>query len=194
MAENFIGIDTLPNLNSEKVQFLKQVKLFADGAFYSQLMQMKESYTDGHEGEWLMPPSILEQYADFFWEKDYRIHVHANGDLGVEKTLDILENLTQKTPKNDHRFTLHHLGYVAENQFERIKKLGVHASAQPYYIYTLGSKYSKHGLGEKRAQRISPIGALIENDILTCFHSDFFMAPVEPLTLMWVAVNRKTIE
>ena len=194
LEEGFSIIDSLDQYNSEKVKFVKQVKLMADGAFYSQLMQMSEPYTDGHEGEWLTEPKDFEKYATFFWNKDYRIHVHANGDKGVEMVLNILEDLLEKSPKKDHRFTLHHLGYVRNDQLDRMAKLGVQASIQPYYLYGMGSKYAKTGLGNDRAQRISPVGALIERDIKTCFHSDFFMAPVEPLTLMWVAVNRKTMD
>lgn len=37
----------------------KQVKLFADGAIFSQLMQMKDGYLDGHEGEWMIEPEIF---------------------------------------------------------------------------------------------------------------------------------------
>lgn len=45
-------INTLSARNTDHVQFLKkQVKLLADGAFYSQLMQMEEGYLDGHHGE-----------------------------------------------------------------------------------------------------------------------------------------------
>ena len=32
----------------------KQIKLFSDGAVFSQLMQMSEGYTDGHHGEWII--------------------------------------------------------------------------------------------------------------------------------------------
>ena len=190
----FNVIDSLGKYNSDKLQFLRQIKLFADGAFYAQLMQMKEPYLDGHEGEWMMEPEMLRDYAEFFWNKDYRIHVHANGDKGVEVTLDILEDLQTKSPKSDHRFTFHHLGYTEKEQVERMAALGAHASIQPYYVYAIASKYSESGLGEERAQNISPVGFLIENGIVTCFHSDFFMAPSEPLTLMWAAVNRKTID
>ena len=28
------------------------VQVIGDGAFFSQLMQMKDGYTDGHSGEW----------------------------------------------------------------------------------------------------------------------------------------------
>lgn len=37
----------------------KQVKLFADGAIFSQLMQVKDGYTDGHKGEWMMDPDLF---------------------------------------------------------------------------------------------------------------------------------------
>lgn len=194
LAAAFNKIDSLDQHNSEKIQFVKQVKLMADGAFYSQLMQMAEPYTDGHHGEWLTEPEDFAQFAQFFWEKDYRIHVHANGDAGVEMVLNNLEQLQKENPKEDHRFTLHHLGYIRKDQVKRMAKLGAQGSIQPYYLYSLASKYAESGLGNKRAQRISPVGYLIENEIVTCFHSDFFMAPVEPLTLMWVAVNRKTID
>jgi len=189
-----VAIENLLGQNTEKVQFVRQVKLMADGAFYAQLMQMSEPYTDGHHGEWLTEPEEFKKFADFFWKNDFKIHVHVNGDLGLEMVLNTLEELQQKKPVEDHRFTLHHLGYFRKDQAERMAKLGVHASLQPYYLYSLGSKYSENGLGPNRAARISPAGYLIENEVLTSFHSDFFMAPVEPLTLVWVAVNRKTLD
>lgn len=194
LAKTFSIIDNLNQHNTNKIKFVKHIKLMADGAFYSQLMQMAEPYTDGHHGEWLTEPEEFAKYAQFFWDKDYRIHVHANGDKGVEMVLNNLEQLQKASPKEDHRFTLHHLGYVRKDQVKRMAKLGAQGSIQPYYLYSLGGKYAENGLGKKRAARISPVGYLIENDIITCFHSDFFMAPVEPLTLMWVAVNRKTID
>ena len=53
-------LDTVSAYNSSNIKFLpKQVKLFSDGAIYSQLMQMKDGYSDGHEGEWMTKLSIL---------------------------------------------------------------------------------------------------------------------------------------
>ena len=39
------------NLYLEKTNLLF-VQVIGDGAFFSQLMQMKDGYTDGHSGEW----------------------------------------------------------------------------------------------------------------------------------------------
>ena len=39
------------NFDLEKTNLLF-VQVIGDGAFFSQLMQMKDGYTDGHSGEW----------------------------------------------------------------------------------------------------------------------------------------------
>ena len=47
---------------TRRMWFSKAVKLFADGAMFSQLMQMKApGYIDGHHGEWLMSPKVLAE-------------------------------------------------------------------------------------------------------------------------------------
>ena len=48
--------------NTDNIKFLpNQIKLFSDGAIYSQLMQMQDGYTDGHAGEWMTPPDLLKE-------------------------------------------------------------------------------------------------------------------------------------
>lgn len=193
--ESIDAIEKLSEKNSEKLFFPKQVKLFADGAFYSLLMQMQEpGYMDGHHGEWLMEPQVLEGAARNFWHKKYQIHVHTNGDLGVKVVLDIVEKLQKEMPWPNHRFTLHHLGYSTEAQSKRMAQLGVLVSANPYYLYTLGDKYSEFGLGTERAKNIFRGGSLIKNGVPLSLHSDFTMAPARPLTLASVAVNRITAQ
>ncbi len=190
----FGAIEALPAHNTERVRFVRQVKLFADGAFFSQLMQMSEGYLDGHHGEWLMTPEELLAAARPYWKAGYQLHVHVNGDLGVASALDTLETLQGETPRDDHRFTLHHFGYSTEEQTARIARLGVGVSANPYYIYTLGDAYSREGLGPERASHMVRLGSLARAGVPISLHSDFTMAPAEPLLLAWVAANRETSE
>jgi len=72
--------------------------------------------------------------------------------------------------------------------------LGIEASVNPYYLWALADKYSKYGLGKKRAENLVTMKYLVDRGIPISFHSDFAMAPAEPLTLAWTAVNRKTSE
>lgn len=185
--------DALVGSTEGRVQFPKLIKLFSDGAFFSQLMELgPPGYIDGHEGEWLMTPEQLEASARVFWHAGWQIHVHANGDRGIGATLDILEKLQDEKPRADHRFTLEHFGYSAPSQPARAAALGAQVSANPWYLYALGDIYAKSGLGPDRAAVIARLGAVRRAGGRLALHSDFTMAPSEPLRLAWVAANRET--
>ena len=169
-----------------------QVKLFADGAIYSQLMQVTEPYTDGHKGEWIMEPELFDRAFDAYWEAGYHIHIHQNGDGGLDLVLDALERNMRRNPRADHRTTIVHFGFAREDQVRRIKALGAIVSANPYYVTALSDRYAEIGLGPERADRLVPIGEAARNDISISFHSDMPMAPGQPLFLVWAAVNRTT--
>jgi predicted amidohydrolase YtcJ len=181
------------NYNTENIHFLpKQVKLFADGAIYSQLMQMKDNYIDGHHGEWMTPLDLFQDQISLYWNNGYKIHVHANGDKGIQQVLDFLKEDQKRNPREDHRFTLHHMGYYTDDMAEEIKELGVEASVNPYYLWALADKYRENGLGKERAENLVRINSLVKREVPVSFHSDFSMAPMEPLTLAWTAINRVT--
>jgi predicted amidohydrolase YtcJ len=177
-----------------KVWFSKAVKLFADGAMFSQLMQMKApGYIDGHQGEWLMAPAVLADGVRTFWNAGWQIHTHVNGDGGMEAVLEALQAAQEAKPRFDHRFFMHHVGFHAAAQTERIAALGAHASVNPYYLHALGEDYARVGLGPERAAQITRCGSLVRAGIKVSFHSDFMMAPPEPLLLAWCAATRKTL-
>lgn len=188
-----VEISELPKKNTRRLQYLPNVKLFADGAFFSQRMQLgPPGYIDGHVGDWLMTPAELEEAARVYWNAGYQIHVHANGDAGIDATLDVLETLLEENPRQDHRFTIEHFGYSTPAQIERIARLGAQISANPYYLFALGDLYAEVGLGTDRAEVISRIGSAVRRGIPVALHSDFTMAPARPLQLAWNAASRRT--
>lgn len=182
---------------SEKIWFSKAVKLFADGAMFSQLMQMKPpGYIDGHHGEWLMAPEVLAQGVRTFWQAGWQIHVHVhvNGDGGMDSVLSALTTAQAQQPRFDHRFFMHHVGFHTSAQTARIAALGAHASVNPYYLHALGDDFARFGLGPERAAQITRCGSLLKAGIKVSFHSDFMMAPPQPLLLAWCATARTTLE
>ncbi len=171
----------------------KQVKLFADGAIFSQLMQMKEGYLDGHHGEWIIDPELLERAFAIYWDAGYQIHVHQNGDEGLDVVLDIVEANLNRKPREDHRTVLVHFGFSTTEQVQRIKELGIIVSANPYYTVALADTYSEVGIGPERAQEMVRLGDLARAGVSFSLHADMPMAPGKPLFLMWSAVNRSTL-
>ncbi|NIP16368.1 MAG: amidohydrolase family protein [Pseudomonadales bacterium] len=168
------------------------VKLFADGAMFSQLMQMQDGYTDGHEGEWLMEPETFRRVFRAFWDAGYQIHVHQNGDAGLELVLDTLEANLARNPRDDHRTTIVHFGFSKAEQVERIAQLGAIVSANPYYTVALADRYSEIGIGPERANAMVRLGGVARAGVRFSLHSDMPMAPGSPLFLAWAAVNRVT--
>ena len=187
------AIEAMLGQGTSRVMFLKAVKLFADGAMFSQLMQMgAPGYTDGHHGEWLMRPEVLAEGVRVFWDAGYQIHVHVNGDAGMDSVLAALSAAQARKPRFDHRFIMHHVGFHTNAQSRRMAALGAHASVNPYYIHALADAFGEAGLGPDRADQIVRAGSIVRNGMGVSFHSDFMMAPMEPLLLAWCAASRTT--
>lgn len=169
-----------------------QVKLFADGAIYSQAMQLTGGYSDGHEGAWMMDPDFFSRSFRIYWDLGYQIHVHVNGDAGLDLVLDQLEQSLKRYPRNDHRTVIVHFGISRIDQVERIRKLGAIVSGNPYYPIALADNYRVNGLDPERADSMVRMGDVERAGISYSFHSDMPMAPGQPLFLMWAGVNRIT--
>ncbi|MBQ0771296.1 MAG: amidohydrolase family protein [Sphingomonadales bacterium] len=178
--------------DSPKFFFSNRVKLFADGAFFAQYMQMNPpGYSDGHEGKWLTEPEELQKQTERFWDAGWNLHTHVNGDKGLDVVLGITEKLALR---NGQHIVMEHLGYSTEAQNRRIGEMGLYVSAQPNYIRILGDAYAKTGMGPDRAAQMSRLGSLERKGVPLGLHSDFNMAPIDPLYLAWVASNRITLD
>ena len=190
------AIEALPPTGSNKLSHLRgHVKFLADGAFFSQLMQMgPPGYIDGHHGEWLTEPTELEAAAREFWNAGYRIHVHANGDAGVGATLDVLAKLQGERPRFAHGFTFHHFGFATSEQVRRLAALGAGVSANPNYVHVLAERYAHSGLGRERASQMVRLGSLARAGAPVSLHSDLTMAPARPLFLAEIAATRRSMD
>jgi len=183
-----------------KVSFFdKQVKLFADGAIISQLMQMREPYLDRagnpdphHHGEWIMPPEVFRERAELYWDAGFQIHIHVNGDLGLDLVLDTLEAQMARNPRPNHRSVIVHFANSTEEQIDRIARLGAVVSGNPYYPVGFSDKFGEVGLGRRRADVMVRSASVLQRRIPLSFHSDLPMGPCDPLAMVSFAVNRTT--
>ena len=185
--------NNLLNWKSYKTEFLpKQVKLFADGAIFSQAMQLRKPYSDGHEGEWMMDLDYFAKAFKVYWEAGFQIHVHVNGDKGLDMLLAQLEQNLKRHPREDHRTVVVHFAVSQPDQVKKIKELGAIVSANPYYPIALADNYRDNGLDHERADSMVRLGEVERAGISFSLHSDMPMAPGNPLLLMHSAVNRIT--
>jgi len=137
-----------------------------------------------------MSPELLERQIRQFWRAGFQIHVHVTGDMGVEVALECLAKVQAEHPRFEHGFTLEHVGYATPEQLQRAKHLGASVSANIYYLHELSARYAELSVGYERASTMGRLRSSFDLGITTALHSDFTMAPAEPLLNMWVAVNR----
>jgi predicted amidohydrolase YtcJ len=190
-----VAAQELTSRNTNRLRFSDHVKLFADGAFFSQLAQMDEpGYIDGHHGEWMMPLEELETRARAFWNAGFKVHVHVTGDLGLAFVTDMLARFQWERPRFDHRFTIEHFGFSQPEQVAKLARLGACISANVYYLYELSPTYAREGIGHERADSMSRLGSCVRAGMPTALHSDYTMAPALPLHSAWIAANRINCE
>lgn len=182
--------DSLIKTGKDKMDYVKAIKFYVDGAIFSQLMIMSQPYEDNRRGEWMMQPKEQDDVFGTFYKAGWDIHIHVNGDGGLDTLLAIIDRARALTPNSTSKIFLEHYGYARQDQHEKVAKYGILVSNNPYYYYELSGPYSKEGLGPERASKISSIGSLEKLKVPLSFHSDYFMAPAEPLLLVWSAVNR----
>ena len=169
---------------------MRAIKFYVDGAIFSQLMIMSQPYEDHHHGIWMMQPSEQEEVFDTFWKAGWDIHIHVNGDGGLDSLLAIIDRARKATPDSRSRIILEHYGYAREDQHQRVAEAGIVGVEQPVLLLRAVGAILAGGPGAERASKISSIGSLERLKVPLSFHSDYFMAPAEPLLLVWSAVNR----
>ena len=86
---------------------------------------------------------------ELYWDAGYQLHIHVNGDLGLEIVLDVLERRMRENPRAGHRSVVVHFATSTEEQIARIARLGAIVSANPYYTVGFADKYGEFGLGPK---------------------------------------------
>ena len=79
-----------------------------------------------------------------------------------------------------------------EDQLDQMKELGVTPSFFVGHVYYWGDRHRDIFLGPQRAAHISPLASAARRGVRFTLHNDTPVTPVNPLLLVWCAVNRLT--
>jgi predicted amidohydrolase YtcJ len=78
-------------------------------------------------------------------EAGWQIGIHANGDVGIDTTLRVLERLQRESPKRDPRYRLEHCTVINDSLVRRIKALDAIPNPFSTYVYFHGEKMREYG-------------------------------------------------
>ena len=184
------AMEALDEHETDKL-FFKGVKFQTDGSF--PLMGSRVNYPgylEGGNGQ--TADSDLVKNMLPFWKAGRKFHVHANGDLALDDTLDALAALQELHPRFDHRYTVEHYSISNPMQARRLKALGGIASVNVYFVHFRGLLHETHAYGPDRSDAVARLGTLEREGVTFALHADYpqVVVPMEPLTAVYSAVTR----
>lgn len=183
----------LSQLDNDRLIF-QGVKFYSDGGYLPETMRMEHpGYTNNTLGS-----SNYKSSVDFantmrpWWDAGFHIHIHSNGDIGNQHSINALQLMIDAKPRFDHRYTINHFGIPSTAMVMKIKTLGAVISANLSYI-SERAKLEYPALGVDRASYATRIGTLVRSGIVTSIHSDAPVSAPAPLKEVWTAVTRKDV-
>ena len=177
---------------------LTAAKLFADGSIQGYTGYLTAPYyrqPPGKTDDRGYAVNTREQLAETvkkYHRAGYQIAIHANGDAAIDDVLFAYGEAQRELPRPDARHRIEHCQTAREDQLKRMKELGVTPSFFVAHVYYWGDRHRDIFLGPERAERISPLGSALRLGVRMTVHNDTPVTPVDPLMLVWTAVNRVT--
>lgn len=207
----FLDVDSLP-LVTELPSILKEyppstfgsydhrlklagVKALIDGSPQAKTAFFTTPYlTGGPSGEknWVGEPTFPEatflKMMKVVYENNLRIFNHCNGDAAIDLFLRIHQKLGGKA---ELRPVIIHSQFVRRDQLDTYVKLGIVPSMFTLHTYFFGDVHVKNR-GMQQASFISPMNTAMKMGLHVSNHSDFSVLPLDPMFIMWTAMNRTT--
>jgi hypothetical protein len=110
------------------------VKRFGDGSFGAFTAAMFEPFTDSPGNTGTMRLNDLDiTMAHASVAAGRAVAIHAIGDAAAARVLDVFERLVREGAE-PHRLRLEHASVLAEEDIDRIGRLGIVASVQPAFL------------------------------------------------------------
>jgi predicted amidohydrolase YtcJ len=171
------------------------LKGFVDGSLGSTTAWFHRPYDDAPDttGLTMVDPEQLRAQIVAANQADLHVAVHAIGDRANDWLLDSFEKVQQTGPKKDWRFRIEHAQHLSAAAIERFKSLGVVASMQPYHLIDDG-RWAQKRIGAERLKGTYAFRSLIDSGAHLTFGSDWPVAPLDPLTGIYAAVTRRTLD
>jgi predicted amidohydrolase YtcJ len=169
------------------------VKFVADGSASERTMRMSTPYVGTNDyGILTMTEQEIQDAVEDAWRHNFRIGVHANGDVTIDFVLKAYERVQQKWPRPDPRNRIEHCSLVNPDLIGRIKAAGVIPTPFWTYAHYHGEKWKEYG--SEKMNWMFAHRSFIDAGIRVPGASDYGPGPFEPLMALQSMVTRKDFD
>ena len=171
------------------------IKLGVDGGFEGGWMRDPYEEPWGENGTYDgLQTFPNESYIDLVRalnQRGWRVATHAVGDAAIDLVLDAYQKANEDRSIGERRWVIEHGFIVQQDQFPRIKELGLVVSGQ-HHLYVAGPSLVKYW-GAERARSVTPLRAYLDAEIPVSLGSDSPVVPYPPLGVLYHFITRDTI-
>jgi len=171
-------------------------KIIADGSIQGYTANLTQPYHKSNNGDAEYsgyPVTSREEMVSLvkrFHRAGMQIAIHGNGDATIDDIIFSISEAQKEHPREDTRHIIIHCQTVRDDQLDEMKRLGITPSFFSAHAYYWGDRHWNIFLGPDRARRLNPANTALEKGIRFTIHVDTPVTPMDPLLLVWSAVNR----
>ncbi len=140
-------------------------------------------------GELSFPEDTVKQMVKRVYDMDVPLNLHANGDAAIDVFLRSHEFAAAPDLLKDRRVTVIHSQFVRRDQLDKYVTYKVTPSLYTLHTYYFAEAHIANR-GVAQASFISPMRAAIDKGLRPTNHTDFVVAPLDQMFMLWSAVNR----
>jgi predicted amidohydrolase YtcJ len=172
------------------------VKITIDGSPQGRTAAFTSPYlTDGPSGEkeWLgklsFPQKFINDFVRKVYDLDVPMNIHANGDGALDAFFRAHETVAAGDLTKQRNTTIIHAQFARKDHLPKMVKYNITPSFYTLHTYYFADAHIKNR-GYDQAMYISPMRDAIDAGIMPTNHTDFVVAPLDQLFMLWSAVNR----
>jgi predicted amidohydrolase YtcJ len=160
------------------------IKQYADGSISERTARLSQPYVGlpGYYGLFLSSEEDLYEKGRKAHAAGWQLCTHANGDVAIERILNVYERIQREMPRPDPRYRIEHCTLINDALLQRMRALGVIPVPFSGYVYYHGEKM--HFYGPERLTHMFAMRSFLNAGLRPTDSSDYTASPFDPM--MWL--------
>jgi len=140
-------------------------------------------------GELTFPQDVVNGMVKRVYDLGLPLNLHANGDAAIDTFLTAHELAAADDLTKDRRVTMIHAQFTRKDQIPKYVEYKIRPSYYTLHTYYFADTHIANR-GPDQAAYISPMRDSIDAGLHPTNHTDFVVAPLDQMFVLWSAVNR----
>jgi predicted amidohydrolase YtcJ len=166
------------------------MKQIADGAISGRTARLSQPYigSSNDYGTFSASEEELYEYGRKAYVAGWQLGTHANGDVAIERVLNVYERLNREIPRKDPRFRIEHCTLINDSIIKRMQALNVIPTPFSTYVYYHGEKMQYYG--KERLERMFALRTFLDAGLRPTQASDYPPGEFPPMMALQSEVTR----